>query len=634
MGHFATLMSSAVTVEACPALARVTGDDEPSPVELVQASIVENLVLYSDKYEEEFQKFMKPFTQQIWMLLKTKVRPVPRFDPVVTTALRFLTSAVKKPWNKQLFAQPGFLKAICESVVLPGLRLRDEDEEDFEDNPVEYIRRDMEGADGESRRRAACELVQGLCVLFKQEVTQLCGGYINQLLGSFKTNPAQNWKDKDAALTLFLALGAKGQTRAHGATSVNELVPIGNFFQTEIGPELDCRGGADVNGVTPVLKADAIKFATVFRSVLPANLVVQCMGPLLRLLAAKPRVVHTYAAHGIERLLALRRPAGNASAVTPEALRDAPPLFNKTNLAPFLQPLLQALLALMAPVDYAENEYLMRCMVRTITCAEETIAPHAPTLINALGILLARVCGNPSNPTFNHCLFESLSALVRFVGGGSGGSAVQIGTVDKFEGALFGPFTSVLTRDVTEFKQYVFQIFAQLLEMRKGHGISPGYWSLFQPCLTASLWTRANTPALSRLLTAYLNVDAPALAQRNQLQPLLGCWLKAQSGVSTQAAAFELITAFVTNLPLPAFQQYLPNIVQTLVTRMQKHLNLRFVTGFLGNFWGVLVAKHGCACLEQNIDRLQVSEETRSMQFCRTPVPILLVRVCSLCVFA
>jgi hypothetical protein len=70
------------------------------------------------------------------------------------------------------------------------------------------------------------------------------------------------WKEKDAALTLFLALGAKGKTRSQGATSVNELVPIDNFFQTQILPVLDCNGGKDINGGTtsPVLKADAIKF--------------------------------------------------------------------------------------------------------------------------------------------------------------------------------------------------------------------------------------------------------------------------------------------------------------------------------------------------------------------------------------
>ena len=49
-------------------------------------------------------------------------------------------------------------------------------------------------------------------------------------------------------------------------------------------------------------------------------------------------------------------------------------------------------------------------------------------------------------------------------------------TVDSFEASLFGPFQNVLVRDVVEFKPYVFQIFAQLLEMRKGHGVSQNYW--------------------------------------------------------------------------------------------------------------------------------------------------------------
>lgn len=115
-------------------------------------------MLYSEKYEEEFQPYMAPFTHQIWKLLE-QVRQVPRYDPVVTTALRFLTSAVRKPWNKKMFEMQGFIEAICVSCVLPGLVLRDVDEENFEDNPVEYIRNDMEGADGESRRRAGALLL-------------------------------------------------------------------------------------------------------------------------------------------------------------------------------------------------------------------------------------------------------------------------------------------------------------------------------------------------------------------------------------------------------------------------------------------------------------------------------------------
>ena len=128
----------------------------------------------------------------------------------------------------------------------------------------------------------------------------------------------------------------------------------------------------------------------------------------------------------------------------------------------------------------------------------------------------------------------------------SGNPGVQ--TVDNFETALFGPFTQVLQRDVTEFKPYVFQIFAQLLEMRKGHGVSPNYWNLFQPCLQNTIWTKGNTPALARLLTSYLVVDATTIVAQNQLQAVLGCWQKAQSMLSTQSSGFELLTAIVVHV--------------------------------------------------------------------------------------
>ena len=42
---------------------------------------------------------------------------------------------------------------------------------------------------------------------------------------------------------------------------------------------------------------------------LPLPLVQSTLAPFVRLLSSTSRVVHTYAAHGIERLLSLRRPA-------------------------------------------------------------------------------------------------------------------------------------------------------------------------------------------------------------------------------------------------------------------------------------------------------------------------------------
>ena len=54
--------------------------------------------------------------------------------------------------------------------MVPNLRLREDMEEMFEMNWLEYVRRDTEGSDNDTRRRAACELVRGLTDKFPAEV--------------------------------------------------------------------------------------------------------------------------------------------------------------------------------------------------------------------------------------------------------------------------------------------------------------------------------------------------------------------------------------------------------------------------------------------------------------------------------
>jgi exportin-2 (importin alpha re-exporter) len=81
-----------------------------------------------------------------------------------------------------LFQDPTILKSICERVVIPNLELRESDLELFEDNPVEYIRRDIEGSDSDTRRKSATDLVKGLRKNYEGVVTQICYTYINGML--------------------------------------------------------------------------------------------------------------------------------------------------------------------------------------------------------------------------------------------------------------------------------------------------------------------------------------------------------------------------------------------------------------------------------------------------------------------
>ena len=55
------------------------------------------------------------------------------------------------------------------------------DVEEFEDNPEEYIRKDIEKSDSATRRRAAYDFLQALCIFFESQVVQIYSQYIDAM---------------------------------------------------------------------------------------------------------------------------------------------------------------------------------------------------------------------------------------------------------------------------------------------------------------------------------------------------------------------------------------------------------------------------------------------------------------------
>ncbi|CAE8697547.1 unnamed protein product, partial [Polarella glacialis] len=83
-------------------------------------------------------------------------------DQLVAKGIHFLSSSAATHWPQSPFEDPAVLSGICEKVVFPNILLRDSDVELFEDNCSEYVRRDMEGADQETRRRSSMDLVKAM----------------------------------------------------------------------------------------------------------------------------------------------------------------------------------------------------------------------------------------------------------------------------------------------------------------------------------------------------------------------------------------------------------------------------------------------------------------------------------------
>ncbi|CAF4164144.1 unnamed protein product [Rotaria sp. Silwood2] len=109
----------------------------------VKTEICRAVALYADNYSDEFKPFAQQFALAIWSLL-SRLNLSPCFDDLVGTAMRFLSTLAARSHHCSMFEGGDTLKIVCEQVILPNLFLRESDVEEFEDNPEEYIRKDIE----------------------------------------------------------------------------------------------------------------------------------------------------------------------------------------------------------------------------------------------------------------------------------------------------------------------------------------------------------------------------------------------------------------------------------------------------------------------------------------------------------
>ena len=126
------------------------------------------------------------------------------------------------------------------------------------------------------------------------------------LLERYKVDPKKNWHSKDTAIYLVTTLAAKAATQKHGVTQSSQLVPIPQFFISDIVSELE---RPDVNEL-PVLKADALKFLMTFRTVLGPQ-IIGAIPQVIRHLQSDSYVVHSYAACILDKILIMKDGNGN-----------------------------------------------------------------------------------------------------------------------------------------------------------------------------------------------------------------------------------------------------------------------------------------------------------------------------------
>jgi len=243
------------------------------------------------------------------------------------------TSAQKYQRALDLFTE-SVLGQIVQQIVVKNLTATDDDEELFEMNPSDYIRKDIEGSDQNTRRRSAMDLVRALLKFFSEQVTTLCLSHVGALLQEYTTTPS-NWKAKDAALHLVLAASVTSSSAITGASTLNPGVNVLDIFNTHVMPEVQ-----DPNvDQRPIVKADAIKLILTFRQHFGVEFMLNTVPLLINHLKSEHVVVQTYAAMCIERFLMVKDKTTSSDGKQTSVAR-----LGKDSLTSHLDPLFKGLI--------------------------------------------------------------------------------------------------------------------------------------------------------------------------------------------------------------------------------------------------------------------------------------------------
>lgn len=549
-----------------PAELRSDPDEtQPSLPAQLKTKIFEIGELYIKLFPDQLSRSpaVEGFVQSVWELIGSNKLPGVADDSLVSQSLRFISTAIRSGFYKSLFSSRDTIASLVQGVIIPNIGLRDHEMEQFEDEPLEFIRLDLafggSASEVATRRQAAADVLQALVSSgYQTEATEIVGSWITSGLQQYNSNPAQNWKAKDSAIYLLTAVATEASTTQHGVTSTNALVDVVKFFSEHVYQDLRASAGS----IHEILYVDAIRFLLTFRNQLTRDQLLSVLPLLVRHLNADHYVTYTYAAITIDRILFIKK--------------GTQLLFSQADIHDIAADLLNALLskieAASLPEKVAENDHLMKCAMRIIVTARQTLTPIYQQVLQRLVNILGVIAKNPSNPNFDQYIFESISALLRFVVSGTPS------TLPVFEQALFGPFTFILQQDIDQYIPYAFQILAQMLEAHTT-GVPSEYRTLLPFLLTPTCWQqKGSIPGLVKLLKAFLARDAAEMVKTGQITAVLAVvQQRLIPSKINDGWGFELLQGVVQHVPPAQLKQYFKAVVMTLLTRMQTSKTDKYV---------------------------------------------------------
>ena len=489
--------------------------------------------------------------KEVWaMVLGQLMNVLASSNPsgVLVNAVFDALSALARSRDREFFLQGDNLLKLCSSVLIPAIQLTPTDEEDFQEVPLEYFKRDIEGIEHEGRNRQVAYLfLKTLSRNFREQLTTVFGSWTEQLIKEYQANPAANWRQMDTAIFIMGALAAQIQIQGRGVRRLAEGVDLNGFICQMILPQLQ------LSNQFYVLQADALKFLVDFRAVMPREILVQTWPVVIQLVNSPQVAVVLYAYYCIDCMCDV-----------PD-FQELPQLLAQSGL-----PNLVTRLFTTFKLGDQYNVPSAKCLLRLLTVGGQAILPAVPGIVRTCVDYLGKLAGSANQDAdFVHTLFEILAAAV----------TKTSCPVPEVEPQVLELMVNILTSQVTEYMGYTFQIIACYLRAYPdGAQINGFYAERYPAFLAPELWfSLGNIPGLAMLITSYC-IKLPQLVAGSFEQIALICQ-KILPGTRSHQHALTILLSMIRFLPPELLGPLLPGIFQ-LVTVPDLRQTLKYQPNF------------------------------------------------------
>ena len=396
----------------------------------VKAKTLKNINLYYSNYYEDIEKYAQELCSSVWTLMcKNKVIK-DNYSKLMKELLDFFKSGFQMGKINNLNMEQ--LNQIFEYIILPNLSMSQQEIEDFQENPVEFLKIEFEEYDMNSNKYYSINLLQIIINNFPDVNKIIIAPKIVKFLEEYKIDKNKNWNKKLLAINLLFASCIKTFAQKFGVTELNPQ-SIYNDIDGLI-TEIFINEFQDYNSPI-IVQVYSLKFLSTFRlQITDKNKLGQIILLLINILNKCGDITKNACLLCLDLII---------------NIKDLQTRISRT-------------------VDIINNNdifnnliFAMRCFFRALKLTQdEKLQQLADSINTSMDSILKLIIKNPQSDEFNFYFFETCALIMKKFEIKNNNNISDLSLIKNFENTLRNDLNLILQNNITDLLGYSFQLFA------------------------------------------------------------------------------------------------------------------------------------------------------------------------------